>query len=98
MWNIKIKNLPARVYVCQGTLLYTLTLAIIVSVAPIYASEFMKQKKESWTKMQIQLQCDNCEAEFKIRHNLDEMYYEVMFCPFCGGEIAEEVEDSDEYE
>ena len=48
--------------------------------------------------MQIQLQCDNCDAEFKIKHNLDEKYYEVMFCPFCGGEIAEEVEDSDEYE
>jgi hypothetical protein len=98
VWNTKTKNLPVRAYVYQGTLLYTLTLAITVSAAPIYASEFMKLRKESWTKMQIQLQCDNCEAEFKIKHNLDEMYYEVMFCPFCGGEIAEEVEDSDEYE
>lgn len=49
--------------------------------------------------MQKTFQCDNCDAEFKIKHNLDEHYYEVNFCPFCGGEIAAEEEDeTDDYE
>lgn len=49
--------------------------------------------------MQRQYQCDNCDAEFKIKHSLDDAYYEVMFCPFCGGDIAEEdEEETDEYE
>ena len=43
--------------------------------------------------MQKQYQCENCEAEFKIKHSLDEKYYEVNYCPFCGGEITDESED-----
>tara|TARA_B100000989_G_scaffold177497_1_gene133284 strand:+ start:873 stop:1028 length:156 start_codon:yes stop_codon:yes gene_type:complete len=43
--------------------------------------------------------CDSCEAEFKINHDMDEEYYQVKFCPFCGSEIDEEYEDDiDEYE
>lgn len=39
--------------------------------------------------------CDNCDAEFKIKHSLDESYYEVMFCPFCGADIDEEEEEDE---
>lgn len=42
--------------------------------------------------------CDHCDAEFKIRHSLNESYYEVMFCPFCGGDITEEKEEDEDYE
>jgi len=43
--------------------------------------------------------CDSCDAEFNIKHTLDEHYYEVMFCPFCGSDIEEEDEDEvDDYE
>jgi len=43
--------------------------------------------------------CDSCDAEFNIKHILDEHYYEVMFCPFCGSDIEEEEEDEvDDYE
>ena len=45
--------------------------------------------------MQRQYQCDNCDAEFKIKHSLDEGYYEVNFCPFCGASIEEEEDDSE---
>ena len=46
-----------------------------------------------------QYHCDHCDAEFKIKHTLDEAYYEVNFCPFCGGEIVEdENEELDDYE
>ena len=43
--------------------------------------------------------CSFCDAEFKINHNMDEEYYQVKFCPFCGEELDEEYEDDlDEYE
>lgn len=35
-------------------------------------------------------ECSACEAEFKIKHKLDESYYSVNYCPFCGAEIEEE--------
>ena len=34
--------------------------------------------------------CNHCDAEFKIKHDLDSSYYEVTFCPFCGADIEEE--------
>ena len=37
--------------------------------------------------------CESCEAEFRIAHSLDENYYKETFCPFCGEELAEEMED-----
>lgn len=43
--------------------------------------------------MQHQYKCLECSADFKIRHNLDEVYYEVNFCPFCGSEIWESDEE-----
>lgn len=47
--------------------------------------------------MQSNFQCDSCDAEFKIKHNLDDAYYEVNFCPFCGGAIdEEETEENDD--
>lgn len=46
--------------------------------------------------MQNKYNCGNCEAEFKVKHNLDDSYYEVVFCPFCGAEIDEEQEDGTE--
>ena len=43
--------------------------------------------------------CDSCDAEFKIKHSLDEHYSEVMLCPFYGSEIEEEhEEEQDDYE
>jgi len=38
--------------------------------------------------------CSSCEAEFSLRHDLDEDHYRVEFCPFC----AEELDMEDEYE
>ena len=43
--------------------------------------------------------CSSCDAEFKINHNMDDEYYEIKYCPFCGEEIDKEYEDDlDEYE
>ena len=42
--------------------------------------------------------CESCEAEFKIRHSMDEGYYHLSFCPFCGEDLNEEFEDEIEWE
>ena len=47
--------------------------------------------------MQSHYSCESCEAEFKIKHSMDDTYYEVNFCPFCGASIEEE-EDDTEYD
>jgi rRNA maturation endonuclease Nob1 len=36
--------------------------------------------------------CLECEAEFKIKFDMDDERYKVRFCPFCGAEIEEEEE------
>ena len=36
--------------------------------------------------------CEECEAEFRIKHALDEHYY-IKFCVFCSHDLAEELED-----
>ena len=42
--------------------------------------------------------CDECDADFKINSNLDEEYYEVHFCPFCGAQITDEEDEEEDYE
>lgn len=43
--------------------------------------------------------CLECEAEFSIRHSMDDRHYVVEYCPFCGVELDHEEEfDSDEEE
>ena len=41
---------------------------------------------------------ESCEGEFKIRHSMDEGYYSISFCPFCGEELNDELEDDIEWE
>ena len=48
--------------------------------------------------MQKQYQCDSCDAEFKIKHSMDDDAYEVYYCPFCGGEIDNEEDQEDDFE
>ena len=31
--------------------------------------------------------CDSCEAEFRIKHSLNESHYNIMYCPFCSAGI-----------
>lgn len=37
--------------------------------------------------------CSTCNAEFSIKHGMDQSYYDVYFCPFCGAGIDDEDED-----
>jgi DNA-directed RNA polymerase subunit RPC12/RpoP len=36
--------------------------------------------------------CTHCDAEFMIKHDMDEDYYQVQMCPFCGGECEDELD------
>ena len=37
--------------------------------------------------------CINCGAEYTVEHDLPEEDYILKYCPFCGEELAEEMED-----
>ena len=41
--------------------------------------------------------CESCEAEFTIKHSLDERYYHISSCPFCAEDLNEEFEDEIEW-
>jgi rRNA maturation endonuclease Nob1 len=38
-------------------------------------------------------ECIECEAVFRINYDLDEHYYSVGFCPFCGSAMDEDQRD-----
>ncbi len=40
--------------------------------------------------------CVSCEAEFAIKHNMDDYHYRIMYCPFCGSDIDDP--DFEEFE
>ena len=43
--------------------------------------------------------CDLCEASYTVKHNMDEQYYPVIYCPFCGEENQEsDYYDEEEYQ
>ena len=44
------------------------------------------------------LQCEDCEASFEVKHDLDEHHYTITFCPFCASEIElmDDLEEEDE--
>jgi|TARA_Y100000296_G_C5164236_1_gene253641 hypothetical protein len=37
--------------------------------------------------------CESCEAEFSVKHHMDDIYYIVSYCLFCGEKLSEEFED-----
>ena len=41
--------------------------------------------------------CELCEAEFSIKHSMDEYYYRIVYCAFCGTELSAEFEDEIEW-
>lgn len=36
--------------------------------------------------------CLYCEAEFQMKHSMDEISYNIVFCPFCGEDLEKEEE------
>lgn len=43
-------------------------------------------------------ECIECDAVFKVKHELDPDYYAVEFCAFCGSELAEDQAEDEYYE
>ena len=42
--------------------------------------------------------CESCEAVVSIKHSMDEYYYRITYCIFCGVELSAELEDEIEWE
>ena len=42
--------------------------------------------------------CESCEAEYQIKHNLNETYYIVLHCTFCSADLSDELEDDMEWD
>tara|TARA_B100000073_G_scaffold268567_1_gene228167 strand:+ start:815 stop:970 length:156 start_codon:yes stop_codon:yes gene_type:complete len=42
--------------------------------------------------------CESCEAEFRLKHTMDDSYYKVVHCPFCGEHLHDELEDEVEWD
>ena len=45
------------------------------------------------------LVCELCEAEFQLKHSMEERLYTIKYCPFCSEEFSqnEEFEDNIEW-
>ncbi len=44
------------------------------------------------------LVCESCEAEFQLKHSMDERQYKIMYCPFCRSDIDDpDFEDNVEW-
>ena len=41
--------------------------------------------------------CTDCDAEFKLSHDMDPDYFTVSMCPFCGAEVEHEEDYEEEY-
>lgn len=33
------------------------------------------------------VECEECEAEYKVKHDMSNRHYVVSFCSFCGAEL-----------
>jgi hypothetical protein len=33
------------------------------------------------------IECEECEAEYKVKHDMSDRHYVVSFCSFCGCEL-----------
>ena len=47
--------------------------------------------------------CESCEAVFRIQTNMEEHYYSVSHCPFCGDDLnssdnQDELYDDEDYD
>tara|TARA_R110000824_G_scaffold98131_3_gene234245 strand:+ start:8149 stop:8319 length:171 start_codon:yes stop_codon:yes gene_type:complete len=42
--------------------------------------------------------CDVCDGDFRLKTEMNEDYYEVHFCPFCGAQINKEEDDEEQDE
>ena len=44
------------------------------------------------------LLCESCEAEFQLKHSMEERIYIIKYCPFCGEEFSQDEKFKDDME
>ena len=37
--------------------------------------------------------CESCDVEYTIQYDMEEKYYNITYCPFCGKELIDNDED-----
>ena len=42
--------------------------------------------------------CESCEAEFRLKHTMDDSYYKVSYCPFCASRVGGDPDFVDDIE
>jgi len=42
--------------------------------------------------------CEFCEAEFQLKHSMEERFYAINYCPFCGEEFSQDEKFEDNME
>ena len=42
--------------------------------------------------------CESCEAEFQLKHSMEERFYIINYCPFCGEEFSQDEKFEDNME
>ena len=42
--------------------------------------------------------CEFCEAEFQLKYSMEERFYTINYCPFCGEEFSQDEEIEDDME
>ena len=42
--------------------------------------------------------CEFCEAEFQLKHSMEELFYTINYCPFCGEEFSQDEKLEDDME
>jgi len=44
------------------------------------------------------LVCESCEAEFQLKHSMEEWFYTIKYCPFCSEEFLQDEKFEDNVE
>ena len=36
--------------------------------------------------------CEHCDASYSVQYDMDDNFYKIKYCPFCGDNVPEENE------
>ena len=48
--------------------------------------------------MLLTIACESCEASFLLKHSMEERFYTIKYCPFCGEEFSQDEKLEDDIE
>jgi len=48
--------------------------------------------------MLLTIACESCEAAFLLKYSMEERFYTIFYCPFCGEELSQDEKIEDDIE